>query len=78
VQVAATESLVELWAGSTRLAVHPRATRPGQRLVLPGQWAGLRRTDARRPADPLGQQRAALEVEARPLAIYDALVGAGR
>jgi len=78
VQVAATESLVELWAGSTRLAVHPRATRPGQRLVLPGQWAGLPRTDARRPADPLGQQRAALEVEARPLAIYDALAGAGR
>jgi len=39
---------------------------------------GRPRTDARRPADPLGQQRAALEVEARPLAIYDALVGAGR
>jgi hypothetical protein len=78
VQVAATETLVELWAGSTRLAVHPRATRPGQRLVLPGQWAGLPRADARRPADPLGRQRAALEVEARPLALYDALVGAGR
>lgn len=78
VQVAATESMVELWAGPTRLAVHPRATRPGQRLVLPGQWAGLPRAEGRRPAQPLGQQRAALEVEARPLAIYDALVGAGR
>jgi hypothetical protein len=46
--------------------------------VLPGQWAGLPRTDARRPAGPLGQQRAVLDVEARPLAVYDALVGAGR
>jgi transposase len=78
VQVAATAHLVELWAGTTRLAVHPRATRPGQRFVLPGQWAGLPRTDGRRPAGPLGQQRAALDVEARPLAVYDALVGAGR
>lgn len=78
VQVTATEHTVELWAGSTRLAVHPRATHPGQRLVLPGQWAGLPRADARRPAGPLGQQRAALDVEARPLAVYDALVGAGR
>jgi hypothetical protein len=78
VQVAATEHMVELWAGTTRLAVHPRATHPGQRLVLPGQWAGLPHTDARRPAGPLGQQRAALDVEARPLAVYDALVGAGR
>jgi hypothetical protein len=78
VQVAATEHLVELWAGSTRLAVHPRATHAGQRLVLPGQWAGLPRADARRPAGPLGQQRATLDVEARPLAVYDALVGAGR
>lgn len=78
VQVAATEHLVELWAGATRLAVHPRATHAGQRLVLPGQWAGLPRADARRPTSPLGQQRAALDVEARPLAIYDALVGAGR
>jgi transposase len=78
VQVTATEQTVELWVGSTRLAVHPRATRPGQRLVLPGQWAGLPRGDARRPAGPLGQQRAALDVEARPLAVYDALVGAGR
>jgi transposase len=78
VHVAATESTVELWAGSARLAVHPRATRPGQRLVLPGQWAGLPRDDARRAADPLGRQRAALDVETRPLAVYDELVGAGR
>ena len=44
--------------------------------MLPGQWAGLPRTDARRSADPLGLQRAVLDVEARPLAVYDALVGA--
>ena len=78
VHVAVTESTVEIWAGGARLAVHPRATRPGQRLVLPGQWAGLPRTDARRAAEPLGRQRAALDVETRPLAVYDELVGAGR
>jgi len=78
VHVAATESTVDIWAGGERLAVHPRATRPGQRLVLPGQWAGLPRSDARRVAEPLGRQRAVLDVEARPLAVYDALVGAGR
>jgi len=50
----------------------------GQRLILPGQWAGLPRADARRAADPLGRQCAALDVEARPLAVYDELIGAGR
>jgi hypothetical protein len=78
VHVAGTESTVEIWGGGTRLAVHPRATRPGQRLVLPGQWAGLPRSDARRAAEPLGHQRVALDVETRPLAVYDELVGAGR
>ena len=78
VHVAGTESTVEIWGGGARLAVHPRATRPGQRLVLPGQWAGLPRSDARRAAEPLGHQRVALDVETRPLAVYDELVGAGR
>jgi hypothetical protein len=43
-----------------------------------GQWAGLPRSDARRAAEPLGHQRAALDVETRPLAVYDALVGVTR
>jgi Mu transposase, C-terminal domain len=55
VHVASTESTVELWAGGERLAVHPRATRPGQRLVLPGQWAGLPRADARRAPAEAGE-----------------------
>jgi hypothetical protein len=64
---------VELWAGTERLAVHPRATRPGQ-------WASLPQGDGRRrPAEPLGRQRPAVEVEQRPLAVYDLLaIGAGR
>src|SRR5919108_48352 len=41
VQIEASDTTVELWAGEERLAVHPRATRPGQRFTLPGQWAGL-------------------------------------
>jgi hypothetical protein len=32
VHIAATESTVEIWHGAERLAVHPRATRPAQRL----------------------------------------------
>lgn len=44
--------------------------------LRPGQWAGL--PDARRAAEPLGRQRAALDVETRPLAVYDALVGVTR
>lgn len=78
VHVAATESTVELWAGGERLALHPRATRPGQRLLLPGQWAGLPRSDGRRAAEPLGRQRAGLDVETRSLAVYDQVAGAGR
>jgi len=46
--------------------------------VLPGQWAGLPRADARRRAGPLGQDIERGALLARPLAVCDALVGAGR
>ena len=75
IHIAASETTVEIWNGPERLAVHPRAARPSQRLVLPGQWAGLPQPDDRRRREPLGRQQAAIEVEVRPLAAYDVLVG---
>ena len=43
VQVGQRLGTVEIWAGDERIAVHPRAQQPGQRFILPGQWAGLPR-----------------------------------
>jgi transposase len=71
VHVAATDSTVEIWSGEQRVAVHPRAVRANQRLLTPGQWAGLPRPDGRRGPEPLGRQRDVLAVEVRPLAAYD-------
>ena len=45
VQVGERQGTVEVWAGDERIAVHPRAQRPGQRFVLPGQWSGLPKGD---------------------------------
>jgi hypothetical protein len=78
VRVSADAATVEIWDETARLAVHPRATRPGQRVILPGQWAGLPRGDGRRPTEPLGRQHPALTVEVRALEQYAQLVGAGR
>jgi len=78
VRVAADAATVEIWAETERLAVHPRAMRPGQRVILPGQWVGLPRGEGRRPTEPLGRQHPALTVEVRALAQYAELVGAGR
>jgi transposase len=78
VGVQASATVVEVWAGEERLAVHPRATRPHQRFVLPGQWDGLPLGDARPSREPLAVQLPAVEVEARALGVYDALVGEGR
>ena len=43
VQVGQRRGTVEIWGGDERIAVHPRAQRPGQRFILPGQWKGLPR-----------------------------------
>jgi hypothetical protein len=75
VQVQADQDLVQLFAGDQRLAIHPRARRRGQRLIQPGQWAGLPRGDGRPRPEPLAVQLPAVEVEQRPLALYDALIG---
>ena len=75
VEVRADADTVQLWAGSARLAVHPRATRPGQRLTAPGQWTGLPTADGRPPREALAVQVPTVEVQQRSLAIYEELVG---
>jgi len=64
---------VEVWSGEQRLAVHPRAGRPGQRFTLPGQWSGLRLGDSRPKKEPLATQVEEIEVEQRPLELYQPL-----
>ncbi len=76
VQVQAEADTVQIWVGDQRLAVHLRAHRPGQRLTVPGQWAGLAGGDGRPPKESLATQLPSVEVEQRPLAAYAALVGA--
>ena len=75
VQVQGDERAVQIWAGDERLAVHPRATRPGQRFTLPGQWQGLEHGQQRPVREGLAVQLPGIQVEARPLAVYESLVG---
>jgi hypothetical protein len=65
VAVQASPTLVEIWASDERVAVHPRATRPYQRFVLPGQWDGLPMGDGRPPREPLATQLPAMVEEGR-------------
>src|SRR5690606_36392342 len=75
VQIQATEDRVEIWAGMDRIAVHPRAHAPGQRFVLPGQWEGIETVPARRPREAVIRAVPDVNVEVRPLAVYEHLVG---
>jgi hypothetical protein len=75
VQIQATEERVEIWAGSQRIAVHPRAHAPGQRFVWPGQWDGLPSHTPPRRRAPVIVQVPGGGVEVRPLSVYEALVG---
>ena len=79
VQVQPLADVVELWSGDQRLIVHPRATSPGQRFKAPGQWAGLKIDDRSPAREALAVQIPTIEVERRPLAAYDEMLGvAGR
>ena len=79
VQVGERQGTVEVWAGDERIAVHPRAQRPGRRFILPGQWAGLPRGDGRPRREAVAVQIPAGEVERRSLEVYElAAVGGGR
>ena len=71
VQVGQRQGTVEVWAGDERIAVHPRAQRPGQRFILPGQWSGLPMGDNRPRREAMAVQISAGEVERRSLEVYE-------
>lgn len=74
VQVQPKGEVVGIWSGDQLLAIHPKATRPGQRFTHPRQWDGLPKGDARPRREPAAVQVAQVEVERRPLAVYEALL----
>ena len=78
VQMGAGSGTVEIWSGSDRLAVHPRAQRPGQRFTLPGQWDGLINGDGGPRKEAVAMQVAAGEVERRSLEVYELAAGGER
>jgi transposase len=71
VQVQANEETVELWAGSQRLVVHPRANRAGQHLTAPGQWAGVVPAAGQPRPEALAVELPEVEVQKRSLTFYD-------
>lgn len=77
VLIHAEHDLVEIWMGDRRIAVHPRATRPGARLKHPSQWTGVDTGGARPRKEPLAFQIASIEVQRRSLEAYDQLIAAG-
>ena len=70
---------MEIWAGGERIAVHPRAQKPGRSFILPGQWAGLPKGDGRPREEAVAVQVPVGEVERRSLDVYElAAVGGAR
>ena len=78
VHVSAAAGSVEIWNGDRRLAVHPRATRPGQRLTLPGQWDGLPIRSGHGRPRAIARQLAPSEVEHRSLDVYEHIALGGK
>ena len=77
VQVGQRLGTVEVWAGDDRIAVHPRAQRPGQRFILPGRWSGLPRGDGRPRREAMAVQVPVGEVERRSLDVYELAAAGG-
>ncbi|MCL6596986.1 MAG: IS21 family transposase [Firmicutes bacterium] len=75
VSVEIAADTVKLWSGDEMVAVHPRATRPGERLRVPGQWSGLDSVAARPQAEALAEQVADVTVSRRSLRIYEEVAG---
>lgn len=74
VEVQPGADVIEIWCGTDRIAVHPRALKARQRLTLPGQWNGLQNRDARPPKEPIAAMVPDIDVERRALAIYETAV----
>jgi len=67
------DGVAEIWQSGQRIAVHPQATGRGERRVHPDQWTGIQMGDGRPRKSPMAVMLPAVEVEQRPLAVYDAL-----
>jgi len=79
VQVGQRQGTVEIWAGDERIAVHPRAQKPGRRFILPGRWAGLPKGEGRPRQEAVAVQVPVGKVERRSLDVYElAAVGGAR
>ena len=78
VQVGVRAGTLEIWAGDRRIAMHPRAQRPGQRFTLPGQWEGLPTSGKRPGRHAVAVQVAAGAVERRSLEVYELAAGGVR
>ncbi len=74
-QVGQRPGTVEIWAGSERIAVHPRAQQPKRRFILPGQWSGLPKGDNRPRREAIAVQIPASEVERRSLDVFELVAG---
>ncbi len=71
--VAPSEDRIEIWSTRERVAVHPRSWKRGARHILPGQWTDLRQPDDRPATEAIARQLPTIDVQARSLALYDAV-----
>lgn len=76
VELQCAGSMVEIWHGEKRIAVHPRALRQSQFLTAPGQWDGLKQSSSRPRREPVAMQLPLVEVERRSLDVYEQLAWA--
>ena len=64
---------VEVYSGSTRVAVHPKALIPGTVVPMAGQWDGVPLGADRKPRQVWATRVESPEVEVRPLRTYEVL-----
>jgi hypothetical protein len=77
VSVGVTDTLIEIWDGEERIAVHPRAFERGKRFTTPGQWAQLR-SSTPKPVEPaVARQVPTIDVERRSLRHYEHIAAGG-
>ena len=69
------KGVVEVWLGSEGIVVHPRASEPGQRFILPSQWSGLPGKDDRHCKETVTVQVPVGEVQRRSPDVYELVAG---
>lgn len=77
VSVGVTDTLVEIWDGEERIAVHPRAFERGKRFTTPGQWEQLRSSTPKPVETAVARQVPTIDVERRSLRHYEHVAAGG-